>query len=65
MTDPKKLLEELEGLEGQVGSVQDLVKQAKAKLQSGQTLSKSDLDMVVKKIEKLDMVMRERRDVGH
>lgn len=65
MTDPKKLLEELEGLESQVGSVQDLVKQAKAKLQSGQTLSKSDLDMVVKKIEKLDMVMRERRDVGH
>lgn len=65
MTDPKKLLEELEDLEGQVGSVQDLLKQAKAKLLVGQKLSKSELDMVVEKIEKLDMVMRERRDVGH
>jgi hypothetical protein len=65
MTDPKKLLEELESLEGHVGSVQDLVKQAKAKLLGGQTLSKSEFDIVVEKIEKLDMVMRERRDVGH
>ena len=65
MTDTKKLLEELEGLEGHVGSVQDLVKQAKIKLQSGQTLTTPEFDLVVKKVEKLDMLVRERRDVGH
>jgi len=65
MTDKQKLLEELEGLAGHAGGVQDLIKKAKDKLLSGRTLGEDELDLVVKKIEMLDQVMRERRDVGH
>lgn len=65
MTDKQKILEELEGLEGKVATVQELVKRAKSKLLKGEDLAPDELDMVVERIEKLDTVMRERRDVGH
>lgn len=65
MTDKQKLIEELEGLEENVSTVHELVKRAKTKAIKGEEITKEELDMVVERIEKLDIVMRERRDVGH
>lgn len=65
MADQQKILEEIEGLEGKVATLQELVKSAKSKLLRGENISKDELDMVVERITKLETLMRERRDVGH
>ena len=65
MTDKKKLIEELEQLEGKVSTVQELVKNAKSKALSNEEISPDELELIVERIEKLDIVMRRRRDVGH
>lgn len=65
MTDKKNVLEELEQLEGKVSTIEELIKVAKSKTISDQDISPAELELLVEKIEKLDVVMRRRRDVGH
>jgi len=65
MTDKKSILDELEQLEGKVSTIKELVKIAKSKTIADKEVSPEELELLVEKIEKLDVVMRRRRDVGH
>ncbi|MFS1423107.1 hypothetical protein [Shewanella sp. 10N.286.48.B5] len=65
MTDKKSILDELEQLEGKVSTIKELVNIAKSKTIADKEVSPEELDLLVEKIEKLDVVMRRRRDVGH
>lgn len=65
MTDKTNVLEELEQLEGKVSTIEELIKKAKSKTIEDQDISPAELELLVEKIEKLDVVMRRRRDVGH
>jgi len=65
MTDKKSILDELEQLEGKVSTIKELVKIAKSNTIADKEVSPEELELLVEKIEKLDVVMRRRRDVGH
>jgi 3-oxoacyl-[acyl-carrier-protein] synthase III len=65
MENQEEILKELEMLEGKASTISELVKKAKSRVLNNEQISPEELDMVVENIAKLDVMMRERTDVGH
>jgi hypothetical protein len=63
--DHEKIISEIENLEQGVQSVSDQLKALKEKAKSGVKISASELNITVSDINRLDVMMRDRRDVGH
>ena len=57
--------QELEELLRQVEGIKHRLEAMKLKADIGETIAASDLDLAVQEIERLDSVMRPRRDTGH
>lgn len=67
MADPdsQKILSEIEHLEGHLSGISQSLSAMKAKAQSGQKITADELELTVTNINRLDLAMRERQDVGH
>jgi len=67
MADKEKTspLEELELLEGKIGTIQELVKAAKNKSLAGNAITSEELGMLTEKVSNLHDVLGKRQDVGH
>lgn len=65
MNDDKKVIAELEQLEGRVSSIQELIQSAKSKALVNEAITEEELGLIVERIQRLDVVMRDRQDVGH
>jgi uncharacterized protein (UPF0335 family) len=63
--DSQKIVSEIEHLESHISGISDNLKAMKAKAQSGQKITADELKLTVTNINRLDLAMRERQDVGH
>lgn len=63
--DPKAIVAEIENLQTKIDEISGHLNGMKAKAQQGQKISADDLKLTVSNINRLDMMMRERQDVGH
>lgn len=65
LTDKEVVTEEIEQLEGKIKTISSDLVRMKAQVRSGAKISLEDLELTVKDINRLDVLMRERQDVGH
>lgn len=63
--DPAKILDEIQALQSKATSIVDTLEQMKQKAIAGGKITAEELQLAVKDINNLDMLMRERQDVGH
>lgn len=61
----EKIVKEIEDLEGQMQTISQKLEGLKVKAATGQKISADELNITVQDIDRLNTMMRDRRDVGH
>lgn len=64
-SESSAVVQEIERLENNVQEISKTLKSLKQKALQGKKISADELNIVVTEINRLDVVMRDRSDVGH